>query len=190
MMTLILTVGNKRGIYQSSDFQLTQEGTGRFVSDEPGSKQLDGAHGAYGTLRAKLSFTGVASIGTRKTINWLIDEVKELEQSTNINDICEALVQRGNTELGSGRNKRGLLLVLAIGEVDWPFRVAEIANVDPETGAPRKEFKRTILTTDEPFYLVRGSGANSISDDEKRKLEVLSLDTVKSPKQISNELHQ
>jgi hypothetical protein len=90
-MTLIQTVGNKRGIYQSSDFQLTEAGTGKFISDEPGSKQLDSAHGAYGTLRANLSFTRVASIGTRKTIDWLIDEMKKLEQSTNINDICEAL---------------------------------------------------------------------------------------------------
>jgi len=183
-MTLILTVGNKRGIYQSSDFQLSEAGTGKFISDEPGSKQLDSAHGTYGTLRAKLSLTGVASIDGRKTIDWLADEMKKLEQITNINDICEALVQWGNnTELGSG-----LLLVLAVGEVDRPFRVAEIANVDPETWAPQKEFKRTIRTTDEPFYLVRGSGADSIFDDEKRKLEALSLDTIKSPKQILNEL--
>jgi hypothetical protein len=185
MMTLILTVGNERGIYQSSDFQQTEPLTGKFVSDKPGSKQLDSAHGA---LQVKLSLTGVASIGTRKTMDWLTDEMKKLKQITNINAICEALVQRGNTELGSGQNNHGLLLMLAVGEVDRPFRVAEIANVDPETWAPRKEFKRTIRTTDEPFYLARGSGADSISDDEKRRLEALSRDTTKSPKQILNEL--
>jgi hypothetical protein len=185
MMTVILTVGNKRGIYQSSDFQLTEDGTGKFISDEPGSKQLDSE---YLALYVKLSLTGVASIGGRKTIYWLADEMKKLEQITNINVICEALVQWGNTKLGSGRNKHGLLLVLAVGEVDRPFRVAEIANVDPETWAPRKEFERTIRTTDKPFYLVRGFGADSISDDEKRRLDALSLDTTKSPKQILDEL--
>jgi hypothetical protein len=36
--------------------------------------------------------------------------------------------------------------------------------------------------------LVRGLGAGSIFDDEKRRLEALSLDKTKSPKQILNEL--
>jgi len=152
-MTVILTVGNKRGIYQSSDFQLTEDGTGKFISDEPGSKQLDSE---YLALYVKLSLTGVASIGGRKTIYWLADEMKKLEQITNINVICEALVQWGNTKLGSGRNKHGLLLVLAVGEVDRPFRVAEIANVDPETWALEKNLKGRFVRPINPSIWFEG----------------------------------
>jgi hypothetical protein len=44
-MTLILTVANLRGVYQSSDYQLTDKDTGAPVSDRAGSKQLDGTRG-------------------------------------------------------------------------------------------------------------------------------------------------
>ena len=40
-MTLILTVANASGVYQSSDYQLIDQRTGKPISDRAGSKQLD-----------------------------------------------------------------------------------------------------------------------------------------------------
>ena len=82
-MTVILTVGNDRGVYQSSDYQLTDATTGKFISDKPGSKQLDSQHGA---INVRLSFTGVADIGRRKTIDMLSDEMKKLKPASDIVD--------------------------------------------------------------------------------------------------------
>jgi hypothetical protein len=39
-MTLILTLANASGVYQSSDYQLTDVQTGTPISDRVGSKQL------------------------------------------------------------------------------------------------------------------------------------------------------
>jgi hypothetical protein len=42
-MTLILTVANSRGVYQSSDYRLNNPTTGALVSNIAGLKQLSGS---------------------------------------------------------------------------------------------------------------------------------------------------
>ena len=76
-MTLILTTANTQGVYQSSDYQLTAQGTGKIVSDEAGSKQL---HATFQRLDIQLAFTGVAMVSGRRTIDWLLAELKALPQ--------------------------------------------------------------------------------------------------------------
>ena len=55
VVTLILTVANSEGVYQSSDYQLTDERTGAPVSDQAGSKQLEAL---FRDLHVQLAFTG------------------------------------------------------------------------------------------------------------------------------------
>jgi hypothetical protein len=75
-MTLILTVANASGVYQSSDYQLTDVATGAPVSDRPASKQLQAS---FKDFDVQLAFTGIAAIGIghaqRRTVDWLSDEI-------------------------------------------------------------------------------------------------------------------
>jgi hypothetical protein len=73
-MTLILAVVNRAGVHQSSDYRLSEvraRGLLKYRDDEAGSKQLT----ASGVMWfAQISFTGLASVGGRKTRD-IVDEV-------------------------------------------------------------------------------------------------------------------
>ena len=72
-MTLIMTVANERGVHQSSDYQLSDRRTGKPITDEAGTKQLDAM--ILPGMSIQLAFTGVARVPSgRQTVNtreWL-----------------------------------------------------------------------------------------------------------------------
>src|ERR1700737_3462649 len=94
-MTLILTVANSSGAYQSSDYQLTDPTTGAMVSDLAGSKQLVSV---FEKLHLVLAFTGVASVGagstTQRTIDCLSAVLKALPVESSLQAISQALAKK------------------------------------------------------------------------------------------------
>jgi hypothetical protein len=65
-MTLILTLAHSSGVYQSSDYQLTDRDTGVPMSDRAGVKQLQAS---FRGLELQLAFTGIASVGSPPWLN-------------------------------------------------------------------------------------------------------------------------
>ena len=182
-MTLILTIANRHGVHQSSDYQLTNSKTREFHSDEPGSKQLEGT---FGHLQILLAFTGVAiGFDRRRTIDWLSDELTKLGSSpTNLEIICDALAKRCSAEIGS---KGGLTLVLTVGEVERPFRVVRISNSGFATEPSKREFRREIRVVRKPFYLISGY-REAVQAEQRHQLNALSRNLSKSPAETQDEL--
>jgi hypothetical protein len=71
-MTLILTAANLRGIYQSSDYQLTDQRTGKPVANRAGLKQLEAR---FDGMTIMLAFTGVAAVGSGANAQRTIDHL-------------------------------------------------------------------------------------------------------------------
>jgi len=69
-MTLNITMGAPWGVFQCSDYRLTNPETGDPLDDDAGSKQL-----SIQLFRwtARLCFTGIASVGRYETRQWLSD---------------------------------------------------------------------------------------------------------------------
>ena len=84
-MTLILTVANSRGVYQSSDYQLIDHRTHMPVSDRAGSKQL----AALLEGQLELAFTGIANTGAESTIDHLSAALTTLPDKPDLREICQ-----------------------------------------------------------------------------------------------------
>ena len=138
-MTLILTIANASGVYQSSDYQLTDLDTGAPISDRAGSKQLQAS---FKEFDVGLAFTGIAAVGAgaarQRTVDWLSAELKALPHDSQLQNICHALANRSGA-ITSPHGLRGVLaLILTVAAVGEPFRVAVISNVDWRKRPPRR----------------------------------------------------
>lgn len=189
-MTLILTVANASGVYQSSDYQLTDLDTGAPISDRAGSKQLQAS---FKQLDLRLAFTGVAAVGAgpsrRRTVNWLAEELKALPHDSTLDDICESLAKR-SIAISRPHGVRGVLtLILTAASVGEPFRVAVISNVDWQKHPPeaRPSFKTVIHTIIKPFRLISGY-RDSVPAVQRHRLRALARDVGKSQTQVLDEL--
>ena len=158
-MTLILTVANASGVYQSSDYQLTDQRTGKPISDRAGSKQLEAS---FKVFNVGLAFTGIAEAGAgsarRRTIDWLSAELQALPHDSQLKDVCEALAKR-SLAVTTPHGLRGLLaLVLTVAAVGKPFRVGVISNFDWRKHPPeaKPQFTVGIYTITKPFHLISG----------------------------------
>jgi len=189
-MTLILTIANALGVYQSSDYQLTNIDTGEFFSDHAGSKQLNVSLEKFDV---HLSFTGIAEVGagsTRQcTIDCLSEELKELKKDYKLQDVCEALANRSYA-VTSPLGKNGLLiLVLTVATLGEPFRVAVISNADwlkrPPEAKPNFTIKIHKIT--KPFHLISGCRW-SVPTRQRHRLRALAKDTLKSQEQVMEAL--
>ena len=154
-MTLILTIANKNGIHQWSDFALTDPRTGRPVADSAGTKQLKAT---FNQLAVGLAFTGIAKIGTRNTIDWLANELKALSPQSKLQDVCEALERRCTSEIGKLGASALLTIVVAACEIGAPCRVATISNADWGKNPPvaKSKFEIQIHLISKPFRLISG----------------------------------
>jgi hypothetical protein len=186
-MTLILTVANSRGVYQSSDYQLTDQTTGALVSDRAGSKQL---RVKFKELNLFLAFTGVAiwrvGSGTQRTVDWLCTELKAVPVKSDLWAICRALTKKIENCCGS----RGeLTLVLSVAPVGGPFRVATISNVVWERKQKRLDpfFHIEIRTVQKPFHLISG-WRDCVSHSEKVLLKALARKMHATPKEVMDAL--
>src|SRR5258707_1225368 len=127
-MTLILTATNLGGVYQSSDYQLTDPRTGATVSDSAGSKQFQAS---FGGLNLMLALTGVARLSTgESTIEYLSRVLSAIPHDSNIQAICNELKQKSELAMRPFGRRGVLELVLSVGSVGNPFQVVLISNID------------------------------------------------------------
>lgn len=183
-MTLILTVANSSGVYQSSDYQLTDMDTGAPVSDRAGSKQLVAS---FKDLQLILAFTGVATWrdGAR-TVDWLSAELSALPPDSDLPEICRALAKKSEKRCGSSAE---LTLVLSIASVGKPFQVATISNV---VWAKKRKyvnrcFRIRVWPVRKPFYLISG-WRPCVSDREEALLDALARKMDATPKEFMTAL--
>ena len=125
-MTLILTVANSSGVYQSSDYQLTALANSQFVSDRAGSKQLTAT---FKQFKLQLAFTGLAILpgSGLRTIDWLAQEVGSIAADSNLQSICEALKNKSTQILLSGTSRYGLEIVITAAAIGKRFQIAVIS---------------------------------------------------------------
>ncbi len=189
-MTLILTIANVSGVYQSSDYQLTDCETGAPVTDRAGSKQLQAS---FRGLDVRVAFTGIATVGGRslpqRTVDWLAKELKMLPQDSVLKGVCEALAERGRA-ITRPHGLRGVLeIILTAAAPGEPFHVAVISNVDWREHPPRAkaEFDIWIHKITKPFRRISGY-RDSVPTMQRHRLRALARDTGKSPAQVLDEL--
>ncbi len=185
-MTLILTVGNASGVYQSSDYQLTDLQTGKPVSDSAGSKQLEAI---FKSFNVGLAFTGIASTGPspahRRTIDSLSAELQALPHDSQIQDVCAALAKR-SVGVTTPHGSRGLLaLVLTFAALGKPFRVGVISNFDWRKHPPEAKplFNVAFSTITKPFHLISGY-RGCVPADQRYRLRALARNNGKSPSEM------
>jgi len=183
-MTLILTVANSSGVYQSSDYQLT-DSQGNPVTDRAGSKQLQAM---FEGMELRLAFTGVAAGGRNRepTINQLSDELQALlPKRPNLQEICEALRKRSVAITSPSGSSGWLELVLTVAEVGKPLRVAVVSNVDWGTSGPKAkpQFTIAIHRIRKPFHLISGCRP-SVSVMQRYRLRALAEDPSRLPKEV------
>jgi len=190
-MTLILTVGNSRGVHQSSDYRLIDWRTKAPASDRAGSKQLEAG---FKGLHLQLAFTGVAvaakGSSAQRTIDWLSDELRALPQESNLQDICNALKKRSGAAMRPLGEDGILILVLAVAAIGRPFRVAVISNERWGERPPRAKdhFDVTVRTITKPFHLMSGGGRYSVPQLERYRLMALARAADAPPNQILDTL--
>ena len=189
-MTLILTLANTSGIFQSSDYQLTDLDTGAPVSDRAGSKQLQAS---FERLDLRLAFTGVAAIGAgqsrRSTVTWLTEELKGLPHDCTLDRICAAL-EKSCIAVTRPHGARGVLtVVLTAASVGEPFRVAVISNVDWQRQPPeaRPSFRTVVYTITKPFCLISGY-RDCVPDVERHRLRALAREIGNPNARVLDEL--
>lgn len=182
-MTLILTIANTSGIYQSSDYQLTNRSTRKFISDRAGSKQLQAT---FKGLDVSLAFTGVADIGFgptfRRTIDWLSEGLRELPPDSNLQQICDKLKLRCSAIMKPPGDY--LELVLAVAEIGKRFRVAVISNIDRSGDRPlgKPDFAVRVETIRKHFVHITGF-ARSVTRVDRARLRAMARDLTMTPQQ-------
>ncbi len=183
-MTLILTVANSQGVYQSSDYQLTDLITRKPISDVAGSKQLSAI---FNDLEIILAFTGVATRpNAERTIDHLLAVLRTLSPNSDIDGICQAL--KTNCEMRYG-SRDEVTLVLSIASFGKPFKVAEITNVvwTRKRKYVNSCFRVNVWTIRKHFHLISG-WRPCVLPREEGLLEALSRDTDASRKEIMSRL--
>jgi hypothetical protein len=189
-MTLILTVGNFRGVHQSSDYQLSDPNSGAPVSDCAGSKQLQAG---FKGLHLQLAFTGTAAVrkgaSTERTIDWLSAELNALPHDSPLQHICDSLSRRSALEMSLLGPRGVLTLVLVVATVGRPFRVVVISNARWDERPPRanSNFRVRIHTIQKPFYLISGY-REAVALRERHRLAALSRGVCNEPKTILDTL--
>jgi hypothetical protein len=183
-MTLILTIANSSGVYQSSDYQLTINGAP--LSDKAGSKQLDAS---FERLKLQLAFTGVAEIGSERTIDLLSAELKALPYKSNIKEICTALKDRCTAKMRPRRPHDMLTIVVAAGVLGEPFRVATISNFNWKKHPPeaKHHFTITVKPIRKPFAHIAGY-RKAVPKPQQDHLDALSREQDKPVSEILNQL--
>src|SRR5260370_31757277 len=189
-MTLILSVGNFRGVHQSSDYQLTDPNSDAPVSDQAGSKQLQAG---FMGQHLQLAFTGTAAVrkgaSIERTIDWISAELNALPHDSSLQQICDALSRRSASAMTALGPLRVLTLVLAVATVGKPFRVAVISNAQWGVRPPNAnaKFSTRIYTIQKPFYLISGF-RDAVTQQERYRLAALSRAVDNEPKTILDTL--
>lgn len=168
-MTLILTVASPTAVYQSSDFQLTTP-NGSVVSDADGTKQLQLT---IKTLHLQLAFTGLARLGSVRTIDWLRDELIK-HQTPNLATILSAVADRCEAEFKAMPANSLLTIVIAASDGGQGSTVARITN--SSAGIISQKFTVSVTDIIRPVYFCDGYTA-CVTRDDRRRLKRLARRT-------------
>lgn len=174
-MTLILTVANQGGLYQSSDYQLTDANTFRPVTDSVGSKQLQLT---LGRCEIRLAFTGIAELGRpgfrRRTIDWLGEALTQVSLESDLKQVCQVLALKCGEETSALPCPPPLTLVITAASVSGPGQVAVVTNANWHQKPPagKSAFKIDIRTVTKPFHLIAGC-RDCVPSAAKNRLKAL-----------------
>lgn len=172
-MTLLINLIGPNGIYQSSDYRLTDRSTGKTVDDEFGSKQV---HFLAKTWSAQVSFTGFAKIGSRKTRDWILDTFQGSVESA-AHAAMAKLAERATAELcGIPHKDWSLTIVATVVEKDHEPRLFVVSCNDrpgkPPLEQPLDHFEVTEVLADCPRELFFGY-TRAVSGADRRFVKSL-----------------
>jgi hypothetical protein len=182
-VTLILTVANESGVYQSSDYQLTDLKTGTPISDRAGSKQIQAS---FQEIQLVLAFTGIATLSSgQRTVDWLADKLKCLPQEVRLQQICDVLAERAGATMRPHGPRGVLEIVAAVAAVGEPFRVAVISNANWRKHPPeaKSDFSIRVETIKKPFKLISGL-RDSVAFGDRKRLEAVARKIGRSTEDI------
>jgi hypothetical protein len=171
-MTLLLNLIGPSGIHQSSDYRLTDIATRQPIEDELGSKQLDARLPKW---TARISFTGLAQVGGRKTREW-ISEVFNDSHSLTAQDAVSRLASRATSELRAlPANLGELTIVVTVTAADTSDRLFVVSRRGPigPVAAGTDEFAVSDFTCTKPRVLIFGY-VQAVTSEDKKLLKALS----------------
>ena len=157
-MTLLLNLVVPSGIYQSSDYRLTDVSHGRTIEDAFGSKQLSFTSP---TWRVYISFTGTAEIGGLKTRDWILDSLEKLQHPITGKEAIAKIAERGTDEFQRvAREHRILTITVALDEGSARARFFVISCNEipgqPLPALPFDEFRIYEFSSRKPKAVILG----------------------------------
>jgi hypothetical protein len=172
-MTLLLNLIGPHGIHQSSDYRLTNISTGQSVEDELGSKQV---HFLANSWNAQISFTGIASVGSRKTRDWVLESLGNSE-TVDARTAMATLADVAAVQLRPfARQNWSLTIVATVIEKGHNARVFVVSCTDrpgqPPLTQPLDHFEVTEIPADASTELIFGY-TPAISQADRRFLKNL-----------------
>jgi hypothetical protein len=173
-MTLLLNLVGPSGIHLSSDFRLTEIRTRRSIEDSFGSKQLPLSFNAWS---AHLSFTGIAEINGRKTLDWISQAMQAMPQSTEASAAMVKLASVATSEfLAIPRSLRQLTIVVAVVQAGHAARLFVLSCSErpdgPPLADPLEQFEVYEFSSDSPQVLIFGY-TNAVSVADRKFLKKL-----------------
>jgi hypothetical protein len=140
-MTLLLNLVGPSGIYQSSDYRLTDVSHGKSIEDTFGSKQLSFV---CSTWRVHVSFTGTVQVGGRKTRDWILDALEKLQHPVTDKEAIGKIAERATAEFKKvPAAHRVLTIVAALDEGSEPARLFVLScNEIPGEPPPVQPFEK------------------------------------------------
>jgi hypothetical protein len=186
VMTLILTIANRSGIYQSCDYQITNE-KGKLISDEIGTKQVDRT---FKNFSIRLTFTGIAyGYGQKeRTIDFLTDELGKLPNDSSLPNLCDKLSQRCELTVPL---RQPLTIVISVVVLKEPYKIVIISNKNWQKikGPAKTRFFTYIHKVKKPYINIQGY-LPCVSQSSKTRLKILSKIIGKTTRNILKELEE
>jgi hypothetical protein len=172
-MTLLLNLIGPHGIHQSSDYRLTNISTGKSIEDEVGSKQVQFLARSW---TAQISFTGIASVGSRKTRDWVLETLSRSE-ITDARTAMASLAETAAVQLHPGPGKAwSLTIVATVIEKGHNARVFVVSCIDrpgqPPLSQPLDHFEVTEVSANAPTELIFGY-TEAVTQADRRFLKNL-----------------
>lgn len=174
-MTLLLNLISPSGIHLSSDFRLTTLRTREPIEDSFGSKQLPFS---YNSWNAHLSFTGIAEINGRKTLDWILQAMQSMPQSLEPTAVMTSLAGVATSEFRRiPRNLRQLTMAVAVVQARLPPRLFVVSCSERPDGPPLAEpldhFEVYEFSSDSSQVLIFGY-TSAVSAADRKFLKKLS----------------
>jgi hypothetical protein len=187
-MTLLLSLVTPSGIHMSSDFRLTDITAHVPIEDAFGSKQLQFN---FDKWNAHLSFTGIAKINGRGTLDWISQALEHMPRNSEVTKVMDNLAAVATSEFKNiPKALRELTMVLAVVQATHPGRLFAISCNQQPDGPPLAEpldkFEVYAFSTDNPRALQFGY-TGAVSEADRKFMKKLSMGKL-SPEEIRSAL--